>query len=125
MPSSRNLVLEFERLYMEKIRSLLNNTAFFLNYLYDYLSVSSKKKDKSGNTKISASFSKESPYQISDMLAQIPSDLLQKTETLISMERKRALSLDANFNRDPQSDLHIFSIQKTFFSRRKINSQTV
>lgn len=119
IPSSRNLVLEFEKLYMEKIRSLLNNTAFFLNYLYDYLSVSSKRKDKSGNTKISASFSKECPYQISDMLAQIPSDLLQKTETLISMERKRALSLDVNFNRDPQSDLHIFSIQKTFFQGGK------
>ena len=119
MPNSRNFVLEFERLHLEEIRSLLNTTAFFLSYLYDYLEVSSKKKDKNGNIKISASFSEENSYQISDMIAQIPEDLFKKTEKIISMERERSLSTDTNIIRDPQSDLQIFSVQKNFFLFQK------
>ena len=122
LPNSRNFVIEFEKLYIEKIRSLLNNTDFLLSRLYDYLVISSEKKDKSGNTKVSASFSEEKSYQIADVIAQIPNDLLQKTEKIISIEKERLRNLNASLIRDERSNLHAFPVQKTFFLFREQRS---
>lgn len=118
MRNSRPIVLEFERLYFEKIRSLLNHTAFFLDYLYDYLGVTSRKRDKKGDAKISASFSEENSYQISDILAQISSELFQKMEKFISRQKRERAELVAS-NKKAQIDFRIFSKQKTFFEKGK------